>query len=77
MPNFRQSLRAFAQANASQVPNHLPLYADTREGRGELSADGVLWTTYFNENGSGHGWRTELTEKRSLDEAALRAALAG
>ena len=39
-------------------PNHLPLYADTREGPGELSADGdgFLWTTYFNENGSVHGW---------------------
>jgi len=60
-------------------PNHLPLYADTRENRSELSAegDGFLWTTYFNEYASGHGWSIEMTEERSLDEAALRAVLAG
>ena len=55
-------------------PHHLPLYADTREGRSELSAEGegFVWTTYFNEYAPGHGWSTEMTETRSLDEAALR-----
>ena len=58
---------------------HLPLYADTRVGRSELSADGegFVWTTYFSEHAPGHGWSCEMKETRWLDEAALRHLLRG
>ena len=59
--------------------DHLPLYPDTREDRSELTSEGegFVWTTYFHEHAPGHGWSTEMTERRYLDEAALRALLEG
>lgn len=62
-----------------KVPHsaHLPLYADTREDRSELSAygDGFLWTTFFHEYAPGHGWSCEQTEKRALTLEELRIEL--